>query len=179
MIDIKNLANSITVSRIICAIFLVFTVAFSKMFWMLYLYGGLSDLLDGPIARKLNQQSDFGGRLDSVADLIFLISIVIDVAPNLVIPIWILVCIGGISLIRIVSYGIGYKKYHTFSSLHTYANKVTGAFLFATPVLYTIFEIDVTGIILSLLAFASALEELVIIVKCKELDRNIKSIFIH
>ena len=114
-----------------------------------------------------------------MADLIFLISIVIDVAPNLVIPIWLWSCIGGIALIRIVSYGIGYKKYHTFSSLHTYANKVTGAFLFTTPVLYTIFGIDVTGIILSLLAFASALEELLIIVKCKELDRNIKSIFIH
>lgn len=149
------------------------------MFWMLYLYGGISDLLDGPIARKFNQKSDFGGRLDSMADLIFLISIVIVVVPNVIIPIWIWVCIGGIALIRILSYVIGYKKYHIFSSLHTYANKVTGGFLFATPVLYIISGITITGIILSLLAFASALEELLIIVKCKELDRNIKSIFIH
>lgn len=179
MIDIKNLANSITFSRVVCAIFLVFTVSFSKMFWMLYLYGGVSDLLDGPIARKLNQQSDLGGKLDSMADLIFLISIVIVVVPNVVIPIWIWVCIGGIALIRIVSYGIGYKKYHTFSSLHTYANKVTGAFFFATPVLYIIFGITITGIIISLLAFVSALEELLIIVKFNEFNRNIKSIFIH
>ena len=143
------------------------------------MYGGVSDLFDGPIARKLNQESDFGGKLDSMADLIFLISIAIVVAPNVVIPIWIWGCIGGIALIRIISYGIGYKKYHTFSSLHTYANKVTGAFLFLTPVLYIIFGITITGIIISLLAFVSALEELLIIIIGNELNRNIKSILIN
>lgn len=177
LIHIKNLANSITFSRIICSILLIFTVVFSNIFWILYLYAGISDLLDGFIARKLNQQSDFGEKLDSIADLFFLLSISIVIVVNMKLPIWIWVCIFVIALIRIMSYGIGYKRYGTFSSLHTYANKVTGLMLFTSPILFAILGITTTGIILITLAFISALEELIINIKAKELNRNIKSIF--
>jgi CDP-diacylglycerol--glycerol-3-phosphate 3-phosphatidyltransferase len=154
-------------------------VAFSRMFWILYLYGGISDLIDGPIARRLKQQSNFGAKLDSIADLAFLMAIFFLIAPSLVIPIWLWICVGAIALTRVISYVIGYIKYHTFSSLHTYANKVTGAFLFGIPFLYMEFGIVVTGIILSILAFISSFEELIITVRATELNRDIKSIFGH
>ena len=177
--EIRNLANRITFTRIVCAVLLVFTGAYTKMFWILYLYGGVSDMIDGMIARGLKQQSNLGAKLDSVADAAFLLAIVIVMAPTVVIPAWIWLCIGGIGLIRIIAYVVGYLKYHTFSSLHTYANKATGASLFMVPVLYLIFGGTVAIILPGLLAFASSCEELLITVLYKDLNRDRKSIFDH
>ncbi len=177
VLEIKNIANYITFSRIICAILMVFTAVFSRMFWILYLYGGVSDIIDGIVARVLRQKSSLGAKLDSIADAAFLSAIVIVIAPTVVIPRWIWICVGSIALIRVTAYLIGYIKFHTFSSLHTYANKATGALLFITPVIYSIFGSTVTAILLGLFAFISSMEELLITVIYRELNRDRKSIF--
>lgn len=134
-------------------------------------------MIDGMVARVWKQQSDLGAKLDSIADVAFLLAIVIVVAPTVVIPTWVWVCIGGIALIRIAAYLIGYIKYHTLSSLHTYTNKATGASLFFAPVLYSIFGSTVTVILLGVLAIISSCEELLITVLFKDLKRDRKSIF--
>ena len=177
--EIKNIANCITFTRIVCAVLLVFTDTSTKMFWILYLYGGVSDMIDGMIARGLKQQSNLGAKLDSIADAAFLLAIVIVMAPTVVIRTWIWICIGGIGLIRMTSYLVGYLKYHTFSSLHTYANKATGALLFMVPILYSIFDGTVAIILPGLLAFVSSCEELLITVLYKDFNRDRKSIFDH
>lgn len=163
--------------RIVCAFFIVFFKPSSLLFWILYVLGGISDILDGFIARTMKQESEFGARLDSIADIIFLIAVIVTLLPILVVPLWIWICIIIVAFIRILSYLIGLKKYHTFTSLHTYANKLTGLLLFGTPILYVIFDFSITGIILSTSAIVSSLEELIIIVTSKELNRNCKSIF--
>lgn len=43
----------------------------STPFYILYMICGLSDVLDGIIARKTNTASSFGARLDTIADFIF------------------------------------------------------------------------------------------------------------
>ena len=134
-------------------------------------------MIDGMVARVLKQQNNLGAKLDSIADVAFLSAIVIVIAPVVVIPIWAWICISGIALIRITAYLVGYIKYHTFSSLHTYANKATGASLFLAPVLYSIFGGTVTVILLGLLSFTSSCEELLITVLYKDLKRDRKSIF--
>ena len=67
-------------------------------------------------------------------------------------------------------------KYHEFTALHTWANKLAGIVLFATPILYWLFRLVLTGIIVCVVAMASACEELIIIIKSKELNRNCKGI---
>ncbi|HGH0401081.1 TPA: CDP-alcohol phosphatidyltransferase family protein [Clostridioides difficile] len=42
----------------------------SLPFWICYFWCGISDILDGLIARKLRQQSGIGAKLDSIADFI-------------------------------------------------------------------------------------------------------------
>lgn len=179
VLSIKNLANLITVTRFICAGVLLFTVPFSLPFWILYGYGGASDLADGLVARTMERQSDVGAKLDSIADTVFFFAIVIAVIQVIVIPSWLWICVIAIAVIRVTTYLIGYKKYCAFSALHTYANKITGGFLFGTPVLYMVIGITGTGIILCLLAGFSACEELLITVHSKDLDRNCKSIFVR
>lgn len=176
---IKNLANLITATRFVCAGILLFTVPCSLPFWILYGYGGASDLADGLVARTMKRESDVGAKLDSVADTVFFFAIVIAVIQVIVIPPWIFICAIAIAIIRVTTYLIGYKKYCVFSALHTYANKITGGVLFCTPVLYMVIGITGTGIILCLLAGLSACEELLITLRSKDLDRNRKSIFVH
>lgn len=169
----------ITVIRLVCAGILLFTVPFSLPFWVLYVSCGASDLADGLVARTMKQQSDLGAKLDSIADTAFFSAAVITVVPAVVIPPWIWICAIGIASIRVAAYLIGYKKYHMFSALHTYANKATGGFLFGAPVLYAVLGVTAAGIILCLLAVLSACEELLITVLSKDLDRNRRSIFVR
>ena len=175
----KHLANILTVLRIAGAVALLFTTAFSPPFWALYLFCGLSDVVDGLVARGMQQQSDLGAKLDSIADVVFIFAAILVVVPAIAIPLWAWVCAGVITLIRVVTYLIGFRKYRAFPSLHTWANKVTGGLLFCMPILLSILGMTVAGIILGLSALFSACEELVITVRAKELDRDRKGLFVR
>lgn len=133
-------------------------------------------MLDGCIARKMKMESRSGAVLDSIADIIFLFTVAIRIIPVLDIPQWILWWIGLIAIVRIGAYMIGFIKYRAFVSLHTYSNKLTGLLLFCSPIIYLVIGIEATGIILIFIAMVSALEELIITMTSKEIDRNIKSI---
>lgn len=171
-----NLANVMTSFRVIFAVAMVLVLPFSTAFWLCYLGGGLSDILDGFIARTWNQQSEAGAQFDSIVDMIFAVSIAIVVIRNCTLPLWLWVCIVFIALLRSSSYGIGFYKYHTFPALHTDLNKATGALLFLLPLLYTLLGLSLAGGILCLTAFLSSLEELAITVTSKELNRDCKRI---
>ena len=74
----KNVANYISVSRIIMSIILFVTETFSIAFYIIYIYCGISDMLDGFIARKGKNERKIGARLDSVSDIIFVIVLLAD-----------------------------------------------------------------------------------------------------
>ena len=52
------MANIVTSCRIICSILLLFSPAFSAWFYSMYLLCGLTDMVDGTIARKTNTDSN-------------------------------------------------------------------------------------------------------------------------
>ena len=68
---IKHIANILTGCRILGSILLLFFPVFSLAFYIIYLLCGFSDMIDGTIARKTNSASEFGAKLDTVADLVF------------------------------------------------------------------------------------------------------------
>ena len=176
---IKNLANIITSSRIIFALAILYIKPFSTTFWICYFLGGLSDLLDGLVARTLNQQSENGAKIDSIADFVFAASIFIIVLKNIFLPgrFWWFISL--IILIRIITYSVGFYKYRTFSSLHTYFNKASGVLIFMFPLLYVILKLDVAGGIVCFVSFAASVEELVITMKGSRLDRDCKGLFLR
>jgi phosphatidylglycerophosphate synthase len=176
---IKNLANIITFSRIIFALAILYIKSFSTAFWICYFLGGLSDLLDGLVARTLNQQSENGAKIDSIADTVFAASIFIIVLKNIFLPgrFWWFISL--IFLIRIITYSVGFYKYRTFSSLHTYFNKTSGLLIFMFPLLYVILKLDVAGGIVCFVSFAASVEELVITMKSSRLDRDCKGLFLR
>ena len=175
----KQLPNMISILRIPLSIAALVVPPFSVLFWIFYLSSGLTDMLDGFLARKLHLESGFGAKLDSIADFAFAVSMTIFAVINIRIPLWLWLCALVIALLRCASYGVGFYKYHDFTALHTWSNKLTGVFLFFAPVFYRLCGLTFAGMLLCAVAFASACEELVITTKSKELYRDCKGIFVR
>ena len=85
---IKNVANILTGFRILGSILLLFFPVFSEAFYSIYLLCGFSDMIDGTIARKTNSASEFGAKLDTVADIVFVVVSMIKLLPTIHIPGW-------------------------------------------------------------------------------------------
>ena len=68
---ILGIADWITGSRIVFSLFMLSTPVHSLWFFIFYLLSGVTDIIDGPVARKMGTCSEFGARLDTVADILF------------------------------------------------------------------------------------------------------------
>ena len=173
----KLIPNFISLSRIILSLILSFVKPLSITFYFIYIICGFSDIIDGFIARNTGTTSVLGAKIDSMADMtmvgVLIIVLYPIIKPANIILIWII----AIAIIRLVAMVVAMKKYKTFASIHTYANKITGIVLFMFPILiHYIFAIEL-GYIICAMASISAIEELVIQVTSSELQVNKKSIF--
>ena len=81
------MANIITGFRVLISIALLFCPVFSPVFYILYLTGGLSDMIDGTIARKMNTVTEFGARFDTAADFVFVVVCLIKLLPVISMPV--------------------------------------------------------------------------------------------
>ena len=63
----KQAANLLTLCRLLGSLGLLAFPAFSPGFWALYLFCGLTDMADGPVARRTGSASASGARLDTAA----------------------------------------------------------------------------------------------------------------
>ena len=84
----KGLPNLVTSIRAAASGALIFTAPFSAAFWALYALAGLSDMLDGFLARGLHAETAAGARLDSAADFCFLAVCAAKLLPVLRLPGW-------------------------------------------------------------------------------------------
>ena len=128
----KHLPNIITALRIAGSIGLLFCNTNGWMFGTLYVLCGLSDMVDGWLARRLHAESKTGSILDSIADLSFVVCCVIKLLPALSIPSWLWIWAGIIVIIKIVNQIIALTRIKQFCLPHTIANKLTGFLLFLT-----------------------------------------------
>ena len=97
------MANIITVIRIICSLGLLFCYPFSVFFYILYLIAGISDMLDGMVARSTNTSSEFGAKLDTLADSAFIIVCILKMIPVLNLENWMFIWMVIIAIIKIIS----------------------------------------------------------------------------
>ena len=153
------MANIITCIRIICSIILLFCPVFSPTFYALYIAAGVSDMLDGAIARKTSTVSEFGSKLDTVADFVMVTLCLIKLLPVIHIPTWILIWIIVIVVIKAVNLISGYVTRKKIVVLHTIMNKVTGILLFVLPLTLKIIDLKYSGAIASAVATFAAIQE--------------------
>ena len=153
------MANIITGLRILVSAVLVFCPVFSQIFYVLYLIAGLSDMVDGIIARKTNSVSEFGSRFDGVADFVFVAVCLIKILPVIDIPIWLYVWTVVIALIKIINIISGVVKQKRYVAVHTTMNKVIGVLLFTLPLTLSIVPLIYTGIPICSVATFAAIQE--------------------
>ena len=155
----KHIENILTGYRIIGSILLLFFPAFSVAFYIIYLFCGFSDMIDGTIARKTNSISKFGSQLDTIADLVFAVVSMIRLLPVIHLPQWLWIWCGMIAIIKIGSIIWGYVSKKQFMSLHTIMNKATGLLLFLLPLTIFFVELKYIAIAVCSIATISAIQE--------------------
>ena len=126
----RHLPNIITALRIVGSIGLLFCNVAGWQFWTLYVFCGISDMVDGWLARRLHAESKTGSVLDSIADLSFMACCAIQLLPILSIPSWLWICAGIIVIIKIVNQIIALTRIKQLCLPHNIANKLTGFLLF-------------------------------------------------
>ena len=155
----KHIANIITGSRIVFSIALLFFPPLSLAFYLLYAAAGLTDMIDGTVARKTNTVSAFGAKLDTAAELLFVAVCLIKLLPILDIPIWLYIWIAVIALIKIINIISVVIKYKRMIAVHSVMNKVTGALLFCLPLTLSFIELKYSAIIVCAVATFAAMQE--------------------
>jgi CDP-diacylglycerol--glycerol-3-phosphate 3-phosphatidyltransferase len=174
-----NVANALTVGRMVCVPFLLLASWNGRhdIFFALAAYCMLSDIFDGRIARWLGQSSEFGARLDSWADLLMILGgpvCAVWLRPELVRSEWIGVAavVGG-SVLAVV---IGNAKFGKLTSYHTTAARLTaylagaGAIVAITWGWPWLFRLGAAA------AVYSVLEEIAITFTLKQWTANVPSL---
>ena len=141
------MANTITFFRIAVSIVLLFCPVFSPAFYAFYIAAGLSDMLDGFVARKTDTVSKLGARLDTIADFVLVVVCLIKLLPVLRIPAWLYIWIGIIALIKVVNIISGFVIQKRFVAVHSAMNKATGALLFLLPLTILVFPLKNSAIV--------------------------------
>ena len=155
----KNIANIITGSRIVFSLSILFTPPLSPIFYVLYGAAGLSDMIDGTVARKTNTVSSFGAKLDTIADFIFAVVCLIKLMPVLDIPAWLWIWIAVIALIKVINIISGAIMLKRMIVLHTVMNKITGALCFLFPFTLSFVELKYGAIFVCAVATFAAIQE--------------------
>ena len=155
----KAPANSITIIRILCSVALLFCPVFSPAFYALYLTAGVSDMVDGWVARRTHTASELGAKLDTMADIVFVIVCLVKLLPILDIPVWLYIWIGVIALIKIINIISGFVVQKRFVAVHSTMNKVTGLLLFILPLTITFIDLKYTASVVCFFATFAAIQE--------------------
>lgn len=168
--------NKLSFIRIIFSLLVFFTKPLSYLFFIIYLICSISDVLDGYVARKYNLVTDFGAKLDSIADMTMFLSLIIVLLPvlNFTLEIYVLILI--IVILKIASAIYCYIKFKKLSTIHSYLNKITGLLIILIPVLLIFAPSENLIAIICIIATIAAIEEFLIIRYSQYLDINCESI---
>ena len=90
-----NLPNLITIGRILLVPVVVWAITAHEMriAFLLFLIAGLSDAVDGFLAKRFNMTSELGAYLDPLADKVLIMSIYVALGITEAIPRWLVILV--------------------------------------------------------------------------------------
>lgn len=88
-----TIPNFITLLRFFLVPAIVYAILVDEMAWALagFLIAGISDGIDGFIARQFNQRSELGAYLDPIADKLLLVSVFVVLGLMGELPLWLVI----------------------------------------------------------------------------------------
>lgn len=143
---------------------------------------GLTDVLDGPVARRTGKSSRFGGQMDSTADIFLMGSIFwwfVLLTPEFFLdnatPLVIWAVVGTVSVVAT------YIKFGRFGNLHLYSAKTAGVLGYLFAVSYFLFG-DYSPLFFNVavsLAILASTETLLVGLTRREANERVGSILIR
>ena len=103
-----NLPNYLTLARILSVPFLIWLIdasLFHAAFWV-FLLAGISDGLDGYLARRLNLVSRLGAYLDPIADKALLVAVYVTLGVVGLMPGWLVITIVARDIMIVAAVGL-------------------------------------------------------------------------
>ena len=181
---LKYIPNMITFTRIALTVALIFIApTMGLIFFIVYCIAGLTDMVDGPLARRIpNGKSKIGTDLDSFADMFLIIVGVFVILPAMQVWGWLWFAVICALVFKILSASLsGFIKHRKVVFTHTFANKLAALFLFIAPILYffTGEHIVVNLYIVFLISwvFIATVEEALINLLLRKPNANIRGIW--
>ncbi len=179
---IINIPNALSAYRLLALPFLIYSIATSDkhLFIILISINLITDILDGLIARVFNLQTEFGARLDSIADMgtfIMALAGFIFLEKEFVHEhsfafIFLMAC-------YFAPYIISLIKFKRIQSLHLYSYKITG--YVQGIFIFTFFNFGYAAwyfYFMMIMSFIAYIEETLALFVMKELRSDIKSVFL-
>ncbi len=175
-----NIPNLITLGRILLVPIVVWAITSGEMWiaFVLFVAAGISDAVDGFLAKRFHMATELGAYLDPLADKALIVSIYISLGVNDAIPRWLVILVvsrdilivGGIMLSWLVGNPLKIKPL-LVSKLNTVAQIV-----FACVVLGSLgFDIKADMLTLGLMALVTALTLLSVAAYVVEWVRHMNS----
>lgn len=153
------MANILTFSRIVLALFLLCLPVFSVPFVFLYVIAGLTDILDGWVARKTGTANEMGAILDTTADLVFTVVCLLKLLPMLELPAYLWVWTAVIAVIKLTNIISGFVVQRKFVAVHSVLNKLTWLMLFVLPMTIPFVDLQYSGCVVCAVATVAAIRE--------------------
>lgn len=171
----KHVPNIITMSRILLSLTLLQLYDQPWLFFMIYFIAGMTDMLDGYVARVYDVQSNFGATLDSIADVcLFLVCLIVLFLTQINFPIWLTLSVIFVGFVRIINLAVTRMRFKRFSIMHTNLNKITGFALWIgfPTVAFNNNLTPVISAIVVIVALISSIEEFFIVSTASRYDPN-------
>lgn len=180
--NLLNVPNALSAYRLFALPFILYAIytANRNLFILLISINLISDILDGLIARLFNLQTEFGAKLDSVADIgtylmAFLGMITLEKAFVSSYKVEFIILIA----LWIIPQLCALIKFRRFPSFHLWSYKVTGyvqgIFIFSY---FTVGFYQPYFYLMLLISCLAYLEELILVLMLPQLRSNLKSIFL-
>jgi cardiolipin synthase len=96
---------------------------------------GFTDWADGVLARKLNQQSEFGAMLDPLADRLYILATLFGLVLRHVIPLWLALLLVGRDIVLAVALWVLRRRGYGPPEVHYLGKAATFCLLYAFPLL--------------------------------------------
>jgi len=174
----KAIPNILSFSRIVLALILPLTEPLSLPFLAVFAVCGLTDVLDGFAARRLDACTEHGHAIDSMADVVLAVVLLYCIIPAVQWGAWMVLWIAAIAAVRLFAFGFGSGRFGRPAFVHTYLNKAAGAAIFLAPFLLVLVGTLITIALVCAVASVSAAEYLYINVSSDRYDPDLQSVFI-
>ena len=135
---IWTIPNALSVLRLLgVPLFLYLLLGPHKNAWALVvlMLSGFTDWLDGVLARKLNQMSNFGALLDPLADRLYILATLVGLVLRHVIPLWLAIVIVGRDVVVGLALPVLRRAGYGPPAVHYLGKAATFCLLYAFPLL--------------------------------------------